>query len=120
MTAIQRPHGTARPLSKRRNVRGRGGDRAAPGLSRRRVGRACGQPHCACLHPGRCARARETLSATCRRRALPNDAGLTCYTLTSGTFGTEPRGEEPPPFGPDGLRRGRRAVGLAPRGALVS
>src|SRR5262245_32636835 len=38
------------------------------------------------------------------------------YTLTSGTFGTEPRGgDEPPsPFGPEGgLRRGLRRLGFA-------
>src|SRR2546428_466241 len=35
------------------------------------------------------------------------------YTLTRGTLGTEPRGEGPPPFGPDGLRRGLRRLRLA-------
>src|SRR5262245_31117511 len=39
--------------------------------------------------------------------------GVGAYTLTSGTFGTEPRGEEPPPFGPDGLRRGLRRLRFA-------
>src|SRR5262249_39703523 len=49
-----------------------------------------------------------TTPGVCRRCQLDR-----VYTLTSGTFGTEPRGEEPPPFGPDDLRRGLRRLGFA-------
>src|SRR5262245_29401745 len=97
--------GRARRLvcgARRREVARHDGGGVATGLFRRRGGPARRSACRARVHPPRFDGA----------AAEPKPA----YTLTRGTFGTEPRGgDEPPspPLGPEGLRRGRLRLGLA-------